>query len=87
MNGPPWSAASAPIVVDVDVVVPLGSITWKALYEGCDLAIRGALWSPSEASGLSERMESTEIREGVLERFGEPMCSSPPQETIRDAMG
>jgi len=86
MNELPWSAESAPIVVDVDIVVPFGSITWKALCEGCDSDILGALWSPSEASDLSERMESTEIREGVFERLGEMMCSSPLQETIRDAM-
>ena len=91
MNEPSWLAASVSgyivvdIDVDVDVLVPFGSITWKALWVGCDSAIRGALWSPSEASSLSERMESTEITEGVFKRFGE-MCSSPLQETMRVAM-
>ena len=89
LNEPSWSAAaSVPgyIVVDVDVLVPFGSITWEAVWVGCDLAIRGAPWSPKEASSLSERMESTEITEGVFERFGEMMCSSPLQETMRVAM-
>ena len=48
--------------------------------------MRGAPWSPKEASGLSERMESTEITEGVFERFGEMMYSSPLQETMWVAM-
>jgi len=45
MNEPSWSAASVPgyIVVDVDVVVSFGSITWKAVCVGCDSAIWGAL--------------------------------------------
>ena len=85
MNEPSWSA-SVPgyIVVDVDVLVPFGSITWEAVCVGCDSAIP---WSLGEAWDLSEGMESMEIREGVLERFGETMCSSPLQETtLRVAM-
>jgi len=67
MNAPSWSAPSVPgyIVVDFDDMVPLGSITWRSLCVGCDPAIWRALWSLSEASGLSERMESTELMEGV----------------------
>ena len=90
MNEPPWSAPSVAgyIVVDFDVLVLFGSITWKSLCVGCDSAIRGALrsLSDSKASGLSERMESTELTEGVFEKFGEMMCSSPLQETMRVAM-
>jgi len=84
MNEPSWSAAlvSGYIVVDVDV----RSTTLEALCVGCESAIRGAPWSLREASDLSERMESTEITEGIFERFGEMMCSSPLQETIRVAM-
>jgi len=88
MNEPSLSAPSVPgyIVVDVDVLVPFGSITSEAVCVGCDLA-KGARWSLGESSDLSERMESTEIREGVLERFGETICSSPLQETtLRVAM-
>jgi len=86
MNEPSWSAASVPGYIVSDVVVPFGSITWKAPCVGCDSAM-GTPWSLGEASDLSERMESTEIREGVLERFGEKMCSSPLQETtLRVAM-
>ena len=91
MNEPSWSAASVSghIVVDVDVLVLFGSITWEAVCIGCDsaiVAIRGAPWSPREASDLSERMESKEITEAVSERFGEMMWSSPLQETMRFAM-
>jgi len=84
MNEPPWSAASDPgyIVVDVDV----RSTTLETICLGCDSAIQGAPWSLGEASDLSKRMESTEITEGVFERFGETMCSSPFQETMRVAM-
>jgi len=86
MNEPSWSAAlvSGYIVVDVDSDVR--STTLGALCVDCDSAIRGAPWSLGEASDLSERMESTEITEGVLERFGETMCSSLLQETMRVAM-
>ena len=87
MNGPLWSAApvSGYIVVDVDDLVPFGFITWKAAFMGCDstiAAIRGASWSLGKASDLSERMESKEVTDGVLERFDETMCLSPPQETM-----
>ena len=86
MNEPSWSAASVPGYIVTGVVVPFGSITWKALCVGCDSAM-GAPWSLGEALNLSDRMESTEIRESVLERFGETMCSSPLQETtLRVAM-
>jgi hypothetical protein len=61
------------MVVDVNVLVPFGSITWEAVCVGCDSAMRGAPWSPREASGLSESMESMDITEGILERFGEMM--------------
>ena len=77
------------MVVDVDVVFPFGSIAWEVVCIGCDsviAAIRGALWLPRGASGVSERMESKEITEDISERFGETMCSSPFQETIRFAM-
>ena len=70
------------VLVDADV----RPTTLEALCVGCDSAIRGAPWSFGEASDLSERMEPTEITEGVFERFGEMMCSSPLQETIRVAM-
>ena len=91
MNEPSRSTASVSgyMVVDVDDLVPFGSITWEAVGVGCDsaiVAILGAPWSPKEASGLSERMESKDITEGVLERFGEMMCSSPLQETMQFAM-
>jgi hypothetical protein len=91
MNEPFWSAASVSgyVVADVDVLVPFGSITWEAVCMGCDLAIASmweALWSPREATGLSERMESKDITEDVFERFGETMWSSPPQETMRFVM-
>jgi len=58
--------------VNVDVLVPFGSTTLEAVCVGCG----------SEASGLSGRMESTEITEGVFERFGETMCSSPLQDDM-----
>ena len=91
MNEPLWSAApvSGYIVVDVDDLVPFGSITWEAVFMGCDsavAAIRGASWLPRETSDLSERMESKEVTDGVFERFGEMMWSSPLQETMRVAM-
>ena len=91
MNEPSLSAApvSGYIVVDVDDLVPFGSITWEAVFMGCDsaiAAIRGASWSPREASDLSERMESKEVTDGVFERFGEMVWSSPLQETMRVAM-
>ena len=56
---------------------------------GCDsaiVAIRGAPWSPREASDLSERMELKDITEGVFERLGEAMCSGSLQETMGVAM-
>ena len=87
MNEPSCSAASVSgyMVVDVDDLVPFGSITWEAVCVGCDsaiVAIRGALRSLRDASDLSERMESKDITEGVLERFGETIWSSPLQETM-----
>jgi len=85
MNEPSRLAASVSgyIVVDVDV----RSTTMEALCVGCDSAIRGVSGRLlGEASDLSVRMESTEITEGVFERFCETMCSSPLQETIRVAM-
>ena len=90
MNESSWSAASDSgcivVDVDVDVLIPIGSITWGAVCVGCDSAMRGAPWSPREPSGLSERMESKEITEDVSERFGETMWSSPLQETMGFAM-
>ena len=91
MNEASQSAASVSgyMVADVDVLVPFGPITWEAVCVGCDLAIvaiRGAPWSPREASDLSERMESKEITEDVSERFGETTWSSPLQETVQFAM-
>ena len=88
MNEPSWSIApiSGCIVVDVDVPVPFGSITWEAVCVGCDSAMWGAPWSPREASNLSERMELKEITEDVSEGFGETVWSSPLQETMRVAM-
>ena len=78
------------MVVEVDVLVPSGLITWEAVCMGCDsaiVAIWGAPWSPRDASGLSDGMESKDITEDVSERCGETMWSSPPQETMRFAMG
>ena len=91
MNGPPWSAApvSGYMVVDVGALVPFGSIVWEAVCVGCDsaiVAIWGAPWSHREASDLSEGMESKDVTDGVPERFGETMWSSPVQETMRFAM-
>ena len=88
MNEPSWSVPSVPgyTVVDVDVLVIFGSITWKALCVDCDSAIWEALCPLSEASGLSERLELRDLMEGVFERFGEMMCSLPLQETMRVAM-
>jgi len=73
--------------VHVDVLVSFGSIAWGSVCVcvGCDSAV-GAPWSPGEASGLSEIMESTEIMEGVFERLGETMCPSSLQEDMRFAM-
>ena len=73
MDEPSWSAAPVPgyIVVDIDVLVPFDSITWEAVFMGCDSAIAaiwGASWSPGEGSDLSERMESKEATDGVFER-------------------
>ena len=78
VNEPSWSVVpvSGHIVVDVDVLVPFGSITWGSVCMGSDSAIAAigrVPWSISEASGLSERMESKEITEDVSERFGETM--------------
>ena len=86
MNEPSWLVVpvSGYIGVDVDVLVLFGSITRESVCMGCDsaiAAIRRVPWSLSEASGLSERMESKEITEDVSERFGETMWSSPLQET------
>jgi len=69
--------------VHVDVLVLFGSIAWGSVCVcvGCDSAV-GAPWSPEEASGLSERIESTEIMEGVFERFDETMCSSSLQQDM-----
>ena len=91
MNEPSRLGASVSgyMIADVDDLVPFSSITWEAVCVGCDsaiVAIPGALWSPREASGLSERMELKDITEGVLERFGEMVWSSPLQETMRFAM-
>ena len=91
MNEPPWSAApvSGCMVVDVGALIPFGSIVWEAVCVGCDsaiVAIWGAPWSDREASDLSEGMESKDITDGVPERFGETMWSSPVQETMRFAM-
>ena len=93
MNDPSWPVApvSGHIVVDVDVLVPFGSINWKVVCIGCDSAIaakRVAHWSPREASDLLERKESNEITEDVSERFGEMMWPSPlpGEETMRFAM-
>ena len=88
---PSWSAASIfrYVVVEVDVLVPFGSTTWEAVCVGCDstiVVIRGAPWSPREASDLLERMESKDITEGVFERLGEAMCSGSLQETMGVAM-
>ena len=88
---PSWSAASISgyVVLEVDVLVSFGSITWEAVSVGCDstiVAIRGAPWSPRQASDLSERMESRDITEGIFERLGEAVCSGPLQETMRVAM-
>ena len=89
MNEPSWFAASVSgyMAIAVDVLIPFGSITWEAVCVGCEsaiVAIWGGPWPPREASGLSERMESKEVTEGVFIRFGETMslCSSPLQETI-----
>jgi hypothetical protein len=75
MNESSWLAASVSgcIVVDVDVLIPFGSITWEAVCVGCDSAMQGAPWALREPSNLSERMESKEITEDVSERFGETM--------------
>ena len=88
MNEPSRSTApiSGCIVVDVDVPVPFGSITWEAVCVGCDSAMWVVPWLPREPSNLSERMESKEITEDVSERFGEIMWSSSLQETMRVAM-
>ena len=91
MNELSCSAASVSgyMVAHVDDLVPFGSITWEAVCVGCDsaiVAIRGEPWSHKEASGLSERMESKDITDGVFERFDESMRSSPLQETMRFAM-
>ena len=51
-------------MVDVDDLVPFGSIAWEAVCVGGDsaiVAIRGALWSPRDASDSSERMESKDL--------------------------
>ena len=76
------------MLVDVDILVPLGSITWEAMFIARDSAAWGAPWAAGEVSGLSRRMESTETMEGVFERFGEIMCAESllPQETMRLAM-
>jgi len=71
------------MLVDADVLVLLGSITWEAMFMARDWAAWGVLWT---AGGVSRRMESTETMEGVFERFGETMYSFPPQETMRLAM-
>ena len=78
-------------MVDVDILVTFGSITLEVLCVGCDsvvAAIWGPPWSPREASGLSESVESKDMTEDVFERFGATMlrCSSPLQETMRAAM-
>ena len=91
MNEPSQLGASVSgyMIADVDDLVPFGSITWKTVCVGCDsaiVAIPGTLWSPREASGLSESVELKDITEGVLERFSEMMWSSPLQETMRFAM-
>ena len=92
MNEPLWSAASVPwyrvVEVNVDVLVPFGSITLEPVCVGCDSIMRGAPKTPREVSNLSERMELTETTDDVFERFGETMCSesSPLQETMRVAM-
>jgi hypothetical protein len=84
------------MVVDVDDLVPFGSITWEAVtweavFMGCDsatAAILGAAWSPRMASDLSEseRMESKDMTDDVFERLGETMCSASLQETMQFAM-
>ena len=42
MNEPSWLGRSVLgyIVVDVDVLAPLGSIAWEAVRVGCDSVIR-----------------------------------------------
>jgi len=88
MNEP--SAASAPgnMLADAHFLIPLGSITWEAIYlpAARGSASRGTPSTLGEDSGLSGIMESTETIEGVFERLGETMCSSVLQETMRVAM-
>jgi len=76
MNEPSVPGGYNVVDVNVDVLVPFGSTTLEGVCVGCG----------SEASGLSERMEPTEITEGVFERFGETMWSSPLQDNMRVAM-
>ena len=49
------NAASAPryVLVDVDILVSLGPITWEVMFMADDLTAWGAPWTAGEVSGLS----------------------------------
>jgi len=82
-NEPSAASASGYVLVDVNALVLLGSITWEAMFMARDWAAWGVPWTAGE---VSQRMELTETMEGDFKRFGETMCSLPPQETMRLAM-
>ena len=47
------------VLVGVNVLVLLGSITWDAIFTARDLTTWEAPWTAEEVVGLSQRMEST----------------------------
>jgi hypothetical protein len=68
------------------VIPPLSSITRELVPFVRDSVARKASWIPGDHCGVSENVERTETKEGVLERTGEATCSSPSQEVARDVM-
>jgi hypothetical protein len=73
------------VLADVNVSLPLGSANRELIRLAKDSGAGPvASWTFEDVSRSSERTESTETMEGVLEveGTGEMTCSLPPQETM-----
>jgi hypothetical protein len=73
------------VLADVNVSLPLGSANRELIRLAKDSGAGPvASWTVEDVSRSSERIESTETMEGVLEveGTGEMTCSLSPQETM-----
>jgi hypothetical protein len=73
------------VLADVNVSLPFGSANRELMRLAKDSGAGPvASWTVEDVSRSSERIESTETMEGVLEveGTGEMTCSLPPQETM-----